>query len=100
MTDRNSYENILKRKADIMRQSTGIDYSKYEKGLLSFDYEGFMKEYSMPLDLVSQIQAEHGVGQTPLKELPNITALVRKIAKPGFGARIFLKDEACNDSFL
>lgn len=98
MTDRNSYENILKRKADIMRQSTGIDYSKYEKGLLSFDYEGFMKEYSMPLDLVSQIQAEHGVGQTPLKELPNITALVRKIAKPGFGARIFLKDEACNDS--
>ncbi|HOE77572.1 MAG TPA: 2-amino-4-oxopentanoate thiolase subunit OrtB [Bacilli bacterium] len=98
MTDRYSYESIIKRKAEIMRQSTGIDYSKYEKGLFSFDYEGFMNEYSIPLDLVKQIQAEHGVGQTPLKELKNITALVRKIAKPGNGARIFLKDEACNDS--
>ena len=89
MTDRYSYESIIKRKAEIMRQSTGIDYSKYEKGLFSFDYEGFMNEYSIPLDLVKQIQAEHGVGQTPLKELKNITALVRKIAKPGNGARIF-----------
>ena len=31
MTDRYSYESIIKRKAEIMRQSTGIDYSKYEK---------------------------------------------------------------------
>ncbi|MDD4166879.1 MAG: 2-amino-4-oxopentanoate thiolase subunit OrtB, partial [Endomicrobiaceae bacterium] len=35
---------------------------------------------------------------TPLKELKNFTKLVRKTSKPGYGARIFIKDEALNDS--
>ncbi|HKM28819.1 MAG TPA: 2-amino-4-oxopentanoate thiolase subunit OrtB, partial [Anaerovoracaceae bacterium] len=37
-------------------------------------------------------------GNTPLIELRNITALARKYAKPGYGARIFAKDEAANAS--
>jgi len=36
------------------------------------------------------------VGNTPLVELQNITKYARKYAKPGYGARIFLKDEAAN----
>ncbi|MDR2741457.1 MAG: PLP-dependent lyase/thiolase, partial [Treponema sp.] len=31
-------------------------------------------------------------------ELRNLTTLARKCAKSGFGARIFIKDEACNPS--
>ena len=38
------------------------------------------------------------VGNTPLVELKNITKYARKFAKPGYGARIFLKDEAANIS--
>ncbi len=38
------------------------------------------------------------MGNTPLVELENVTALVRVVAKPGKGARIFIKDEAANPS--
>ena len=36
------------------------------------------------------------MGNTPIFELHNLTALARKYAKPGKGARIFVKDEASN----
>ncbi len=36
------------------------------------------------------------MGNTPLLELRNLTDLVRSYAEPGFGARIFVKDEAAN----
>ncbi|MDW7678647.1 MAG: 2-amino-4-oxopentanoate thiolase subunit OrtB, partial [Bacillota bacterium] len=39
-----------------------------------------------------------GVGNTPLLEMHNLTALARKYAKRGKGARIFIKDEASNPS--
>ncbi|MGI9539915.1 MAG: 2-amino-4-oxopentanoate thiolase subunit OrtB, partial [Miltoncostaeaceae bacterium] len=38
------------------------------------------------------------VGNTPLVALDNVTELVRAIAGPGKGARIFVKDEAANPS--
>jgi cysteine synthase len=38
------------------------------------------------------------VGNTPLVELSNITELVRAVAAPGKGARIFVKDESANPS--
>lgn len=38
------------------------------------------------------------MGNTPIIELRNITVLARKCAKPGYGARIFIKDEASNPS--
>jgi cysteine synthase len=47
---------------------------------------------------VAQIQQRTAVGNTPLVELYNITALARSVAPPGKGARIFIKDEAANPS--
>jgi len=94
----NSYEAVMARKNDIMRQSVGIDYNQYEQDYISFDFEKMMDDCGFELDEIRKIQAESGVGQTPLKECKNITALARKVAKPGYGARIFIKDEALNDS--
>src|SRR5690554_5268273 len=90
--------NILQRKNEIMKKAVGIDFSKYEKDNISFDYEALMNDVEYSIDEIKKIQFENGVGNTPLKELKNLTNLVRKISKPGFGARIFIKDEALNDS--
>ncbi len=94
----NSYEAVMSRKNDIMRKSVGINYDQYEHDYLSFDFEKMMDDCGFELDEIRKIQAESGVGQTPLKECKNITALARKVSKPGYGARIFIKDEALNDS--
>jgi threonine dehydratase len=94
----NSYNAVLSRKNQIMKTSVGIDYDLYETGKISFDYERLMSETGYNLSEIKTIQNAHGVGRTPLKELPNITALARKIAPLGKGARIFIKDEALNDS--
>jgi threonine synthase len=88
----------MDRKGDIMRQSIGIDYQQFERGKLAFDYEAMMSQAGYSIDEVRSIQAETGVGNTPLLELKNITRLVRKISRPGFGARILVKDEAANPS--
>lgn len=94
----NSYESVMARKNEIMRKSVGIDYSNYENNYLSFDYEALLDEGNFTINEIQEIQNSNGVGNTPLKECKNITALVRKISKPGYGARIFIKDEALNDS--
>ena len=94
----NKYEELMERKNEIILKSIGIDYSKYETGKLSFDYEGLMKDVGYCLDEVKEIQNEVGVGNTPLLELKNITKLARKISKTGHAARIFVKDESCNPS--
>jgi cysteine synthase len=93
-----SYEGVMARKNQIMIAAVGIDYSEFEEGPLSFDYEGMMRRAGYSLDEVQRIQAETGVGNTPLYELRNITNVVRQYAAPGYGARILLKDEACNPS--
>jgi len=98
MTRDLSYAAVLSRKNAIMKSSVGIDYSRYETGKISFDYERLMKETGYDLTAIQAIQQAHGVGNTPLKELPNLTALVRKTAPEGKGARLFIKDEALNDS--
>lgn len=94
----NSYQAVMSRKNDIMRASVGIDYQKYEYDYIGFDYERMLKDSGFSLSEIREIQASSGVGQTPLKECKNISALARKYAKPGYGARIFIKDEALNDS--
>ncbi len=94
----NSYESVMLRKNAIMRQSVGINYDKYEADYINFDYEAMLKEGDFTLEQIREIQINSGVGNTPLKECKNITQLVRKVSKPGFGARIFIKDEALNDS--
>lgn len=57
-----------------------------------------MNHYSYPIDDISEIQAANKVGNTPLVEMKNINKLIRKISKKGYGARVFIKDEACNPS--
>lgn len=98
MSDSTSYQAILDRKNAIMRRSVGIDYDQYKRGLIAFDYEKMMTDTGYTLAEVAKIQKASGVGNTPLKELRNITTLARKCAVPGKGARIFIKDEALNDS--
>ena len=90
------YDKILARKDEIMKQSIGLDYAKYEYGTIAFDYEALMNENNYSFEQVKQIQTSNMVGNTPLIELKNITKYARKYAKPGYGARIFLKDEAAN----
>lgn len=94
----NSYQSVLDRKNDIMKASVGIDYSTFEYGTIAFDYERMMTEEGNSLEENRRIQQETGVGDTPIYELKNVTALARRYAGPGKGARIFVKDEAANPS--
>jgi cysteine synthase len=91
-----NYTSVMARRGEIMRRSVGIDYESFTTGKLAFDYERMMKETGYTLDEVTKIQKESNVGDTPLIELKNLTALARKISEPGRGARIFVKDEANN----
>lgn len=93
-----SYQAVIARKPEIIRKATNIDYAVFESGGIGFDYERMMNQAGYSLDEIRQIQKETGVGNTPLLELKNITALARQLAGPGKGARIFVKDEACNPS--
>ncbi len=93
-----SYAAVLGRKAEIMKKSVGIDFSKYESGSIAFDYEQMMRDVEYTIEDVKNIQQDHGVGNTPIIELRNITELARKCAPEGKGARIFIKDEASNAS--
>lgn len=92
------YNSVMARSEEIMKKTLGLDYSKFESGSIAFDYEGLMNAAIYSLDDVIKMQKCIGVGNTPLLELRNITALARKYAKPGYGARIFTKDEAANPS--
>ncbi len=92
------FQAVMARKGDILRRTTGIDYNAFEWSPLAFDYEGLMASGGYDDDRIRELLAETGVGDTPLVELKNLTGLVRSIAPPGKGARIFVKDEAANPS--
>ena len=92
------YDSVMGRSADIMKASLGLDFNDFESGSVAFDYEGLMKATGYTIEEVDRIQSRTGVGHTQLLELRNITALARKYDKPGYGARIFAKDEAANAS--
>lgn len=93
-----SYDAVMARKNEIMKEAVGIDYTEFEYAKLAFDYEGMMEKVSYSIPKMQEIQKEAKVGNTPLFELKNITKLVRAHSKPGKGARIFIKDEAANAS--
>ncbi|OQY34936.1 MAG: PLP-dependent lyase/thiolase [Spirochaetaceae bacterium 4572_59] len=95
---RTDYDALMSRKGEIMKKAVGIDYSRFESGSIAFDFEGMMREVGYSLDEIRKIQSHSGVGNTPLYELKNLTALCRKTAESDKGARIFLKDEAANPS--
>jgi len=91
-----SYAEVLGRKKEIINKALGIDYSAFEISPLAFDYEGMMNNTGYSLEEAWSIQKQAGVGNTPLLELKNLTALVRANSAPGKGARILVKDEAAN----
>lgn len=93
-----SYSSVMGRRNQIMKESVGLDYETFELDGISFDYDKMMSEAAYSLDEMREIQLENGVGNTPLLEMKNLTKLARKYSNPGKGARIFVKDEACNAS--
>ncbi|MBR1988977.1 MAG: PLP-dependent lyase/thiolase [Firmicutes bacterium] len=98
MTLAKDYNSVMGRSAEIMKASLGLDFNDFESGSVAFDYEGLMEATGYTIEEIDRIQSRTGVGHTQLLELRNITKLARKYAKPGYGARIFAKDEATNAS--
>lgn len=94
----NSFSAVMARRPEIIRAAVGVDYAKFESGSIAFDYEAMMAATGYSLEEVIEIQRGFSIGNTPLIELKNITALVRRLSKDGFGARILVKDEAANPS--
>lgn len=94
----NTYKAIMDRRNEIMKKSVGIDYDIYEQEGIGFDYDLMMNSHGYDIDKIIKIQKENMVGNTPLVEMKNLTKYARKYAKKGYGARIFLKDEAANIS--
>ena len=92
------YNSVMGRSNEIMKKALGLDYSRFESGAIGFDYEALMDATNYTLEEIHDIQLKHGVGNTPMMELRNLTKLARKYAKPGYGARILVKDEAANAS--
>ena len=93
-----SYEAVMSRKNEIMKNAIGLDYSTFEEDGIGFDYEKMMSETGYTLEEIESIQSQYAVGNTPIIELKNLTKLARKCAPKGKGARIFIKDEAMNAS--
>ncbi len=93
-----SYSGVMSRRPEIMKKAAGVDFSLFESGSIAFDYERMMREAGFGIEEIQKIQLEHGVGNTPILELRNLTELARKCAPEGKGARIFIKDEAANAS--
>ena len=98
MTKDNSFSAVMARKSEIIRAAVGVDYKQFESGSIAFDYEKMMASTGYTLEDVREIQRGFAIGNTPLIELKNITALERKLSREGYGARIFIKDEAANPS--
>lgn len=93
-----SYAAVMDRRTEILAASTGLDYSRFIAGPVRFHYEDMMVGTGYTPAQVAAIQRATGVGKTPMLELHNLTRLVRKLAGPGKGARILVKDEAGNPS--
>jgi threonine synthase len=93
-----SYQAVMARKNEIMKSSMGMDYTDYIFSQVAFDYERMMADTGYSMEEIIRIQNETKVGNTPLYELRNLTAAVRRISAPGKGARILVKDEAINAS--
>lgn len=91
-----SYQAVTGRKGEIINKAMGVDYSRYETGSIAFRYEDMMNDTGYTLEDHIRLQQQFNVGNTPIFELKNLTALARKCAAPGKGARIFVKDEASN----
>lgn len=52
-----SYENVMSRKGQIVRDAVGIDYSAFEREGARFDFEAMMQAVPHSLEDVIRIQA-------------------------------------------
>jgi 2-amino-4-ketopentanoate thiolase beta subunit len=93
-----SYAAVMARKNEIMKASMGMDYDDFITSPVAFDYERMMEQTGYSHADIARIQTQTKVGSTPLFELTNLTEAVRRIAGPGKGATILVKDEAANAS--
>lgn len=89
-------KDLSQRKNEIIKNAVQIDYDLFEQDGIGFNYEEMMESTGYSLDDIKKIQSESMIGNTPLVELKNITNYTRKFSKKGYGARIFIKDEAAN----
>ena len=94
----NSYDAIMARKNEIIKNAVGMDFDKFELPGIGFDSEAMMEATGYTIEEIRRVQAMFSIGNTPLIELKNLTELARKCAPEGKGARIFIKDEASNPS--
>jgi len=92
------YNSVMSRKSKIIKAALGLDYDQFELPGIGFDYESMMEKAGYSLEEVIKIQKQTNVGNTPLIEVKNINLLVKKLSKPGYGAKILVKDEAANPS--
>lgn len=89
-------KDLSQRKNEIIKNAVQIDYDLFEQDGIGFNYEEMMESTGYSLDDIKKIQSESMIGNTPLIELKNITNYTRKFSNKGYGARIFIKDEAAN----
>lgn len=87
---------LILRKQEILLKAMQLDYESFRLSEVAFDYETMMESTSFTMDEARTIQYQLGVGNTPLLRLDQLSTLAKKLAKPGYGATILLKDEACN----
>ena len=92
------YKSVMDRKGEIIKAASGLDYNQFEFSGIGFDYEGMMEKAGYSLEEAIKIQSQTNVGNTPMIEVNNINLLVKKLSKPGYGAKILIKDEAANPS--
>lgn len=87
---------LILRKQEVLLKAMQLDYESFRLSEVAFDYEAMMESTSFTMDEARTIQHQLGVGNTPLLRLDQLSTLAKKLAKPGYGATILLKDEACN----
>jgi len=92
------YNSVMSRRNKIIKAALGIDYDQFELPGIGFNYESMMEKAGYSLEEVIKIQNQTNVGNTPMIEPTNINLLVKKLSKPGYGAKILIKDEAANPS--
>ena len=69
------YAAIMAQRDEILYATSGIDYAQYATGALAFDYERLFADTGHDVASTRAVQHRTGVGETPLVELHNITAL-------------------------
>ena len=77
----------MQQRAAIMQGASGIDYAQYTTGALAFDYERLFADTGHDVASAARVQRRTGVGETPLVELHNITALARTVGDSSSKAR-------------